>query len=190
MRKRILLISILAVILSTYSSAQVITELHSSLLSETTSLPFGKYTPIHPGSEIGATVWKEEFSSFSISSAAFAGTYYHRKQENAVYVRAEFLASYPLFNSINIGIPLGGGYLHSIYPGNVYEQNSETGIFEPSKRKYRAFLCASMGVYLGYTRFEKITPFVRHDFTIDFPFGNYFMRAHSILKIGTTFSIN
>jgi len=190
MRKKILLINAVVIIFTTYSYSQMVKELHFSLFSETTSFPFGQYTPIHPGAELGATVWNKDYSNLSLSGSAYVGAYYHKKQENALFARVEFQPSYTIFQVVKIGVPIGGGYLHSIYPGDVYEQNAETGLFETTQHKSKSYLNANMGISLAYSGFEKFTPFFRHDFILDFPLGDYYMNAHSILKIGTSISIN
>ncbi|MEM6317682.1 MAG: hypothetical protein AAF960_08430, partial [Bacteroidota bacterium] len=112
------------------------------------------------------------------------GFFHHQRLENAFYVGWEYQYSQKLFNRLSLDLPMGLGYLHSFYPGEIYEQ-TEVGDFEKINQTGRSHLYLNLGVGLTYLSENNIQPFVRQELLLETPFANGIpVIPHSLLKIG------
>ena len=129
--------------------AQNIDQFSISLNSEAIGLPFTNYAPIHPGAELSGTFRTiEKDKSFRYLNLK-AGFFYHRRLETAIYLGGEYQYSHRLLqDKLSLDVPVGLGYLHSFYPGELYEQNSEGG-FEVVNQFGRPHLYLNLGA--GFT---------------------------------------
>jgi len=156
-----------------------------SLNSEAIGLPFTNYSPIHPGMEIVGTLRKNEQDKSIQYLNLKAGFFYHQRLETAIYLGGEYQYSRKLFRQkLSVDLPVGLGYLHSFYPGEIYEQN-ENGDFEVVNQLGRAHVYLNLGVGLTYLSASKVQPFVRQELLLEAPFANGIPAIpHSLLKIG------
>ena len=156
-----------------------------SLNSEAIGLPFTNYSPIHPGIEISGNLQKNEKHKSIRYLNAKAGFFHHQRLMNAFYLGAEYQYSQKLFKErMSLDLPLGLGYLHSFYPGEIYEQN-EAGDFESINQVGRSHLYLNAGIGLTYLAGSRVQPFIRQELLLQTPFANGIpLIPHSLLKIG------
>jgi len=175
----------LLLLFSTNMHSQKLEQLSVLVQSEAIGFPFTNYSPVHLGIELNATIRKKEKEKNIQYLNAKAGFFYHRKLETAIYLGGEYQYSQKLFKQkISIDLPVGLGYLHSFYPGEIYEQNNE-GDFETINQFGRPHLYVNLGIGLTYLNEGKIQPFIRQELLLETPFANGIpVIPHSLLKVG------
>lgn len=175
---------------STIGYAQLIDQFAISIYSEAIGLPFTNYSPIHPGIEIAGTLHKNEKANSIRYLNAKVGFFHHQRLENAWYIGGEYQYSRKLFKEkLSVDLPVGLGYLHSFYPGDLYEQNQD-GDFEAISQLGRAHLYLNLGIGLTYLSESKIQPFIRQELLLEAPFANGIPAIpHSLLKIGVQINL-
>jgi len=175
----------LLLLFSTNIYSQSLHQLSIAVQSEAIGLPFTNYSPIHPGIEFGAMFIKKEKDKNIQYFNAKAGFFYHQKLETAIYLGGEYQYSQKLFKQkVSIDIPVGLGYLHSFYPGEIYEQNT-AGDFEKINQIGRSHLYINLGIGLRDLNEGKIQPFLRQELLLETPFANGIPAIpHSLLKVG------
>ena len=160
------------------------------LQNENVAFPFTRYTPIHPGAEIGVGVYEVEKDKSIQTVNVYAGGFYHKRLELGLYVRGEYQYTLKFKDKVGLDLPVGIGYLHSFYPGELYELNSN-GEFETVSQTGRPHALITGGVGVRYLGFEKVQPFVRQSIGIETPFANYLpVLPHSFLSFGVTIQLN
>lgn len=189
MNKNLLLISLL--LLGFSSSAQIAKRFSVAVLKESTAFPFTRLLPIHPGGEVVVTI-AEHSRQKSISNWNVAlGGFHHKNIANAFYLRGEY-AYRPIIKSLFTLDMIGyAGYMHTFYPVEIYELNSQSGEFEKITQIGRPHALAGMGIGVTLIKTEKIQPFIRQEFAIESPFANGIpVMIHSFLKLGISFPLN
>lgn len=190
MTKNIILSGFL-VLLSSKGFSQKLEQISVAATTEAIGLPFTNYFPYHPGLEIKGNIKKTEkpksIRYFNIN----LGSFYHQKVEMAFYLGVEYQYTLKLFKGkIGLDFPVGLGYLHSFYPGKLYEQ-SDDGNFEEVSQLGRPHAYANLGVGLSYLSCSKFQPFIRQELLVETPFANGIpIVPHSILKVGTHINLN
>jgi hypothetical protein len=175
---------------TTLLAAQKIEHFSVAVMNESIAFPFTRYTPIHPGLEVGATFWSKEKEHSQRYLSAYAGGFYHEKVETGFYLRAEYLFAFKIAGGLYADVPLGIGYLHTIYPSELYKQNPETGNFEEVSQFGRPHGLVTAGVGLRYAGESRIQPFIRQELAIETPFANGFpVIPHAFLKLGVNLKI-
>lgn len=175
---------------STYLNAQKTINLSVALTTETYSFPFTRFSPIHPGLEVGISIF-EKYNKNSIHNVnTFIGGYHHQKIENAIYLRSEYIYRYKLKNTISIDGPIGIGYQHAFYPGDIYEQNSISGEWERKRQFGKSHFLVTFGLGITYLKTKKIQPFIRYESALDFPIYNGFLTTRTTFKLGINIKIN
>ncbi len=147
--------------------------------TEAIAFPFSRYFPLHPGIDITGTLKEVEKPKSTRSFNARIGMFYHRRIETGIYLGGEYLFSYKLIKEkLGLDLPVGLGYFHSIYPGEVYRQ-TDGGDFEEFNPIGRPSVYVNFGV--GFTYFTKgnIHPFVRQEVLLEYP-----LFPHSFFKLG------
>ena len=182
-RKIVLFILILPFLTNGHS--QGLQQLSLSINSEAIGLPFTNYSPIHPGIEISGSLKRNERDRSIRYLNLKAGFFHHERLENAIYLGGEYQYSQKLFGGkMSLDVPMGLGYLHSFYPGELYEQN-EAGDFETISQAGRSHLYVNLGVGLTFLPQSKIQPFIRQELLLETPFANGIpVIPHSLLKVG------
>jgi len=171
------------------SHAQLIKEMDIAVMGEAVAFPFSRFGNLHPGIQIGASFRQIEKQKSVRNYNAFIGFYHHQDLENAFYLRAEYAHTFVVLKKIGIITPIGLGYLHTFYPGQVYSQN-EDGTFSQVTQLGRPHAIATTGLGLSYRGFTKFEPYLQHDIMIQFPFSKVqpFL-PHSFLKLGVKLKI-
>lgn len=82
----------------TWVKAQKINNLFIAGMTETYSFPFTRLTPVHPGLEVGIS-WYEKTKQNGVHSLnTYIGGYYHKKVENGLYLKGEYVYTYKFKN--------------------------------------------------------------------------------------------
>ena len=171
-------------------TAQKIESVSVALTTETISLPFSRYAPIHPGIEIGATVWNRERGKMMYEVNTYLGAYHHKKVENGFYLKVDFMPTLKIKNVIGLDFPVGVGYQHSFYPGKLYELDSGTGEFSEVNQMGKPHALVNFGFGLTYLKPNKIQPFIRHESVVDLPLYNGIANSRTFLKLGVNIKLN
>ena len=175
---------------TTLLAAQKIESFSVAVMNESIAFPFTRYIPVHPGIEFGATFWNKEKEHSNRYLSAYAGGFYHEKVETGFYLRAEYLFAFEIVNGLYVDVPLGAGYLHTVYPAELYEQNPETGAFEEVSQFGRPHGLVTAGVGVRYTGATRVQPFIRQELAVETPFANGFpVIPHTFLKLGVNVKI-
>lgn len=192
MNKRIFLLIVIAtgILVTINTRAQQIDNLYISATTETSSFPFTRFLPIHPGVELGTTLLNKGKQNSEHFVNVYLGGYYHQKIENGFYLRSEYAFRYKINNTIGIDFPIGGGYQHSFFPGEIYEQNIETGDWERIKQRGKPHLFVDFGLGFTYLKSKRVQPFIRYESIIDFPLYNGFMTTRTFFKLGINIKIS
>lgn len=153
--------------------------------SEAVGFPFTNYLPYHPGIEIKGCLKKVDKSKSYRYLNANLGFFYHKRVETAFYLGGEYQYTHKLFNeNVGLDIPIGLGYMHTFYPGEVYVQTDE-GDFEKKTQFGRPHFYLNLGIGVSYIGDSRIQPFIRQELFVETFFANGLpVIPHSLLKIG------
>lgn len=173
----------LAFVVNGYS--QKLEQFSVSATSEAVGIPFTNYIPYHPGIEFKGCFKKVDRPKSYRYVNANLGFFYHQRVETAFYLGGEYQYTHKLFNEkIGLDLPIGLGYMHTFYPGEVYEQKDD-GEFERITQLGRPKIYVNMGIGLSYIGDSKIQPFIRQELFVETFFANGLpVIPHSLLKIG------
>ena len=165
--------------------SQRIERISVAATSEAIGLPFTNYLPYHPGVEVKGTLKDTEKARSYRFVNVNLGFFYHERVETAFYLGGEYQYSIMLFKKqMGLDVPIGLGYLHAFYPGELYEQNAD-GDFEKVRQFGRPRAYANLGVGVSYTGASRFQPYIRQELMIETPFANGIpVIPHSLLKLG------
>ena len=185
--KRILVLIIITFITQNLC-AQILKAYSFAVTSEAIGLPFTNYLPLHPGIEIKGTFKKVERPTSQQVLNGNIGFFYHQKVAIGIYAGGEYQFSKKLFSQrISLDFPIGLGYLHTIYPGEVYEITD--GELVEVNQKGRPHLYTNLGIGLTFIKSKKTNLFIRQEFMLEL-FGNTLTAIpHSLLKVGVQIKI-
>jgi hypothetical protein len=162
-----------------------ISRLSIALTNESIALPFTRYSPIHPGAEVGMTFWEKNKTRSSQRWNAVLGGYYHQRVETAFYLQGQYQYQWFLLPYLGVDLTGGLGYLHSFYPADLYEQNATTGKYQAVSQIGRPHGIAELGLGLTFTNSSRIEPYIRQSMMVEAPFANGIpVIPHSFLKVG------
>ena len=178
------------VLLPRESQAQAFSNLYVAGMAETTSFPFTRYLPFHPGLEVGTTLWHTDRGPFTHRANAFLGGYHHRLHENGIYLRGEYQLTYPIQDLVGIDLPVGFGYQHTFYPGETYSQDPETGEWSEARQFGKPHALVNFGLGVTFLKTERVQPFIRQESTIDLPLFNSFALIRNFVKLGVNIQLN
>lgn len=125
-------------------------------------LPFLRFTPIHPGFELGVQFYKNEKNNHAQFLQGIMGYFYHDLLAHAPYLKLEYGFQQKVGQHVGIDLFAGTGYAHVINPAEGYAFNESTGRFEP-KTVHAPFVIAHVGFGASYLGWEKIYPFAKYD---------------------------
>lgn len=173
------------------SYAQGIKAVSVAVNNESFAFPFTSFSPIHPGVEVGMTFienhGKNTIKNFNVN----LGFYHHERLENAIYLRGEYQFRPTIKSTISIDLIGSLGYMHSFYPGEVYEINDQTGEAEKVSQVGRAHAMAGIGIGVSYIKHKVFEPFIRQEMNINSPFAYRVpVIVHSFLKLGLNIKLN
>jgi len=168
--------------------AQKLSDFSIAGMSEAVGLPFTNYLPVHPGIEMTGTFKRVEKLSSDQFLKGKVGFFHHERVALAIYTGIEYQYSKKIFSQkMSLDFPMGLGYLHTIYPGELYEIRD--GELVEVNKFGRAHLYTNIGVGLTYLKNEKIKPFIRQELFAEI-FGNAIsVIPHSLLKVGVQINI-
>jgi len=107
------------------------------------------------------------------------GFFHHRRVDNGIYLGGEYQYSLKLIKErVSLDLPVGLGYLHSIYPGEVYKQTDDGG-FKKINQFGRPHGYVHLGIGLTYLHQGWFQPFIRQELWLDTRF-----LPHSFIKLG------
>jgi hypothetical protein len=161
-----------------------------ALTSESIAFPFTACSPINPGLECGLTLKQIDKKILTRSFLLYLGGYHHSKVENGFYIRFDYQNSLKVKNALAIDFPLGIGYLHSFYPGEVYIMDVNTGDFNKEKQWGHAHAILKTGIGIRYIKNSKLQPYIKQEILLESSFlYNIPVIAHSFIKIGVILKI-
>ena len=169
---------------------QRIESLSVAVTTEAIGLPFTNYRPLHPGFEI-KTTWKTKETDKNIQRYnTNLGAYFHRRVENGIYLGGEYQYTQKLFQQkVGLDFPAGLGYLHSFYPGELYEQD-ENGEFSVVQQGGRPHFYLNLGTGISYLGASRFQPFIRQTVMVETPFANGIpVILHSFLHVGVNIQL-
>lgn len=164
---------ILFVVILTFSGvnclAQLVKQVSLTVLKESTAFPFTRILPIHPGGEIGLT-FKEGKKEKSISNwSLIIGGFHHENIANAFYMKGEYQYRSIITSFLTLDMIGNIGYMHTFYPGDLYELKQETGDFEMITQFGRPHALIGIGVGITLIKNGKVQPFIRQALAIESP---------------------
>ena len=158
-----------------------------TVLNESISFPFTRFTPMHPGIEIGTNLFHSEKLNKSYEVNAYIGGYHHESISNAFYLKGEYVYHIAAWEKLSCDLLAGLGYQHSFYPGELYSPK-ENGDYDATKQKGKPHAIANIGIGSTYRRWKTIEPFVKYEFMVESPFANGIpVIPHTIFKLGFNF---
>ena len=156
------LLIVISILCFGHAYGQNLKKISVSVYNETIAFPFTRFTPIHPGAELGITL-KEVQKKNSIRNINLnAGFYHHKRLENGIYLRGEYLYRPMIKSFMTVDFAGNLGYMRTFYPGEIYDLTEE-GNFEPVSQSGRSHLITSLGVGFTLIKNEKFEPFIRQE---------------------------
>lgn len=176
------------IVLALGSVAQKPESISITIMNESISMPLSSFDEFHHGLEIGTTLWSKENEKTIQQFNTYGGWYFHQNIENAFYLRGEYQFSRKVIKGFYLDMYGGAGYLHTFYPGKMFEMNTEDGSFTEVKQTGHPRALISLGLGLSYRNDSGIEPFVKQELAIETPFANGIpFMPHAFTKIGINF---
>lgn len=160
-----------------------------SIQQESISVPFTRFSSLHPGAEIeyGLSTWEKGSGIRQINLTL--GYYFHDEVTSAFYLKTEYDIALRITDNIHFDIVPAIGYMHSFYPGEVYEP-TENGNYQLKKQLGRPHLWVETGLGFSFFRTKQISPFLQYRFAIETPFGNGIpVFPHSFYQVGVHYKL-
>jgi hypothetical protein len=164
---------------------QLIKQVSLAAVNENIAFPFTTYTPIHPGIETGLTFWQKENEHSIQQVNANLGYFFHEKVESAFYLNGTYMYRVKVKGFLSIDFSAFAGYMHTLYPGSLYEIDPENGAITRVNQYGRPHAMAGIGFGLTYRNSSRFEPFIRQEMSVESPFANGIpVMIHSFLKLG------
>ncbi|MEL6589938.1 MAG: hypothetical protein AAFQ68_07660 [Bacteroidota bacterium] len=180
-----ILISICLLFLLSTSYAQT---LRLGGQQESSSLPFTSFAELHPGFELSYGFAPTDKGTRSTQWWISGGYFHHRGLESAAYVKVSYAWQQPVGDVLQLELAPSLGYLHSFYPGNVYELRD--GEYQAITQYGRPRVMAEVGFTAALWPDKAISPFVQYRFGIESPFANGIpVFPHSFYQIGISYQL-
>jgi len=160
-----------------------------SFQQESISLPFTRFEQWNPGGEIeyGFSEWEKGNGLRQVYLTL--GYYFHREVESAFYLKVEYDIALRITDDIHFDIVPALGYMHSFYPGEIYEPIGE-GNYELKKQLGRPHLWIESGLGFSFFRTKPISPFLQYRFAVETPFANGIpVFPHSFYQVGIQYKL-
>jgi len=161
-----------------------------SLQQESVSFPFTRFDQLNPGMEIeyGAAQWEKGTGLRQINFTL--GYFFHRQVESAFYLKVGYNLAFRLAENIHFDIVPALGYLHTFYPGEIYEPNAN-GDYSLKKQTGRPHLLAETGLGFSFFRTRQWSPFLQYRFGLETPFANGIpVFPHSFYQAGLHYRLD
>lgn len=169
--------------------SQATNKISVAVFQENIHYEYKSLNQFNPGGEIGLT-WKTKEKKFITKEFnTYLGGYYHRKVQTAIYLRAEYLYRFRYLRPLSFDLFGGLGYMHTFYPGNLYEQN-DNGDFEDINQLGRPHAIGNIGIGVSIANSSRWEPFAKFEWMLQTPFANGIpVVPHSFLKTGINFKL-
>jgi hypothetical protein len=169
--------------------AQFIDNLDIAVQSESIAYPFSRFSPVNPGIQIGTSLRKRVKAKSERNYNIHLGFYHHKDIENGIYLRGEYAHTFIVAKKLGVMLPVGLGYLHTFYPGELFSQNSD-GSFSKVTQTGRAHVIATAGIGLSYRGFKEFEPYILHDVMVQYKFSEASpLLPHSFIRLGVKFKL-
>lgn len=183
------IISIGLLLLSINLTAQGNKQLSIAFMNENIHYKANGFNNFNPGGEIGITLKKKDRKFFFSEFSIYAGGYYHKKVETAFYIRGDYAFGIKLQDVLAIDLHGGLGYMHTFYPGYIYEQNSN-GDFEKTNQTGRPHAILNAGIGITVIKTGRVKPFIKYELMGETPFANGIpFIPHTFLKLGIKYNL-
>lgn len=165
-------------------------QLSLAAINESIAFPFSSYSEFHPGFELGYSIRSNEKEHSIRQLNVYAGWFLHQYVENGFFLRGEYSYKLKLGEAFTAGIYGGAGYLHTFYPGTLYQIDEFTGEINSVRQFGRPRVMISAGLQLSYRSKAGIEPFLKQEFAVESPFANGTpVMPHSFLKLGMNINL-
>ncbi|MEL6672886.1 MAG: hypothetical protein AAFR61_11865 [Bacteroidota bacterium] len=159
-----------------------------ALQQESTTIPFTRFRELHPGLEVAYVQPVNKRGNWERSWVVQAGYFYHRSLSSAVYVKGGAQFRYQPISVLALDLQPTVGYMHSFFPGNVYEL--EEGNFVGKTQYGRPTALIDVGVGLSFFPESKWSPFIRTRLGVETPFANGIpVFPHTFYQLGLSYRI-
>ena len=159
-------------------------------MQESASFPFSRFAELHPGVELsyGFAPKLREQSNRSTQWWISGGYFFHRSVESAYYLKASYAWQMSMGEIVQIELAPSLGYLHSFFPGNIYEL--QAGEYQAITQYGRPHVMAEIGFTALFLPSSKLSPFVQYRFGVEGPFANGIpVFPHSFYQIGLSYHL-
>jgi len=177
------------ILLSAFSAiGQKERQISIAFMDEEIAYPFTRLTQLNPGVTLGWRLWHKEKGKFLHNLQADLGGFIHKKVKNAAFAKISYRLNYSLFDFLEAEALIGLGYLHSFYPGVIYEMK-EDGSFSKKNQWGSPHLIGEVGVGFAFPNKSKFIPFIRQNLMIETPSQSpsVSILPHALLSVGITF---
>jgi hypothetical protein len=182
------LIVILAVIFSIKIAAQSNKQISFAFMNENIHYKAKGFNNFNPGAEIGFALKKKDKKYFFNEFNIYVGGFYHKKVETAFYLRGDYAFGIKLQDVLAVDLHGGLGYMHTFYPGHLYEQNN-TGDFKKINQTGRSHAIVNVGIGITVLKTGSIQPFIKYELMGETPFANGIpFVPHTFLKLGIKYN--
>ncbi len=159
-------------------------------MQEASTFPFTSFAELHPGVELsyGFAPKPKEGTNRSTQWWVSGGYFFNPSIESAFYLKASYAWQMPVADVVQLELAPSLGYLHSFFPGNIYElQNGE---YQAITQYGRPHVMAELGFTALFLPNSKVNPFVQYRFGVEGPFANGIpVFPHSFYQIGISYNL-
>jgi len=192
--KKVIIVTVVCTLLVHSGSQALFGQMNKQLsltaMNESIAFPFTSYSEFHPGVELGVSIHTSEKEHSIRQLNVYVGWFLHQYIESSFFLRGEYSYKLKLGEAFTAGFYGGAGYMHTFYPGTLYEIDENTGEMIPLSQLGRPRALISAGLQLSYRTAVGIEPFVKQEFSIETPFANGIpLMPHSFLKLGININL-
>jgi|GEM_PF-1713400 len=152
--------------------------LRATVLNEAIAVPFTRLfpTPVHPGMLVGTSLWARELDGVRFPRThrmqLDLSLYRHPLIEMAVVALPTWQTTWRPWKLAGLSLLGGIGYKHSIYPGETYARNEDTGVYEPSTHWGHPEATAVVGFGLDVSVSDGWSVIAQYRGSVDGPFSS------------------
>lgn len=153
--------------------------------NEQIALPFTRFTPFHPGLELGYRLPINENREWQVH----AGGFYHEGIYTGIYLRAAHAWNYQPASFVQLQVAPGIGYMHTITESSLWTVN-EDGVYEESGRAGQPHALAEVGLNTIFLPDAQVSPMLSYRMAVETPFATVFpVMFHNFLQLGVSVSL-
>lgn len=165
-----------------------------SVYSNAVSLPAVKFSPLHPGIQVGfEKIWKEK-KRFTLAQNFRLGYFYQRLVHHGIPLYTQIGYKYRVYKKLNLAAFADAGYIHTFGDNPTYKLNSD-GEYVRTARAGKAHITFGYSIMASWAfscKHSTITPFIQHQFWMMTPFVKSYvpLMPNSAFHAGVYFTIN